>query len=315
MIERIGELLKYEVAGDPISGLKWTHKTPEKIAQELCCLGIEVSANTVARLLKKMDFRLRVNHKKVSMGANAGRDEQFLHIASQREQFKREGLPIISVDAKKRELVGNFKNPGTAWRQKALAVKDHDFRSEALGIAIPYGIYDTQANRGCIAVGVSHETSEFAVESIATWWREDGQSRYPRARKLLILADGGGSNSVHRRAWKYELQTRLCDAHNLTVTVCHYPTGASKYNPIDHRLFSEISKNWAGQPLLSYETILNFIQTTTTRTGLAVKAYHDPKDYPTKVKISNKQMAQLALTKHETQPKRNYTLEPRQNGE
>lgn len=315
MIERIRALLKYETAGDPVSGLKWTRKTPEKIAQELASVEVDVSPNTVAKLLKNMGFRLRVNHKKVATSTSADRDEQFLYIAAQREKFEQEGLPIISVDTKKRELVGNFKNPGTTWSQKAVPVNDHDFRSDALGVAIPYGVYDVQANRACVSVGVSHDTSAFAVESIATWWREEGQTRYSQARQLLILADGGGSNSFQRRLWKFELQARLCDPHELTVTVCHYPTGTSKFNPIERRLFSQISKNWAGQPLLSYETILNFIQTTTTRSGLVVKPYLDSKEYPTKIKISNEQMEQLALSRHEVQPKRNYTLKPRQTGE
>jgi hypothetical protein len=311
VIERIHELMKYDTAGDPISGLKWTHKTPAKIAQELRSLSIEVSPNTVARLLKQMDFKRRVNHKKVSTGSSDDRDEQFHHIAQLRKQFERQGLPILSVDTKKRELVGNFKNPGSAWRQQAIPVNDHDFRSDAEGIAIPYGVYDVQANRGTVFVGSSHDTSEFAVESIAKWWHKDGRSRYPQARRLLILADGGGSNSPQRRAWKHNLQTRLCDHHGLTVTVAHYPPGTSKYNPIEHRLFSEISKNWVGEPLVSYETILKFIETTTTSTGLEVKAYLDPETYPTKIKISDEQMSQLALSKHKTQPKRNYTLEPR----
>lgn len=316
MIERIRDLLKYETAGDPISGLKWTRKTPEKIAKELESLGLDISPNTVAKLLKNLGFRPRVNHKKVATRTSVDRDEQFCYIAAQREQFEQQGLPIISVDTKKRELVGNFKNAGTIWSQEAIPVNDHDFRSDALGVAIPYGVYDVQANRACVSVGVAHDTSEFAVESIATWWREEGRARYAQARELLILADGGGSNSFHRRTWKFALQTRLCDFYDLTVTVCHYPTGTSKYNPIERRLFSEISKNWAGQPLVSYETILNFIKTTTTRSGLAVKSYLDPKEYPTKVKITKKQMKQLALRKHEVQPKRNYTLKPRpQTGE
>lgn len=314
MIERIQDLMKYETAGDPISGLKWTRKTTVKIAEELHSLGIDVSPNTVGKLLKQMDFRLRVNHKKTSSGSRPDRDEQFHYIAQQRQQFECEGLPILSIDTKKRELVGNFKNPGSTWRQQAIPVNDHDFRSDALGIAIPYGLFDEQANRGSVFVGVSADTSEFAVESLAKWWRYDGRHRYPQAQHILLLADGGGSNSPHRRAWKYLLQTRFCDRHGLTVTVCHYPTGASKWNPIEHRLFSEISKNWAGEPLVSYETILKFIRTTTTTTGLQVKAYLDPRNYPKKTKISEEQMSQLVLEKHETQPQRNYTLKPRRKG-
>lgn len=306
--------MKYEIAGDPISGLKWTRKTAAKIATELRSLEIEVSPNTVARLLKQMDIRLRVNHKKLSTGSTSDRDEQFRYIAQLRQKFEREGLPIVSVDAKKRELVGNFKNPGAVLGREAILVNDHDFRSEAKGIAIPHGVFDCQANWAAVSVGVSHDTSEFAVESIARWWREDGRSRYPHARELLILADSGGSNSSTRRTWKYALQTRLCDRYGLNVTVAHYPPGTSKWNPIEHRVFSEISKNWAGHPLVSYETILNFINTTRTSTGLEVKAYLDPTTYQKSVKISDQQMRDLDLRKHDALPKRNYTLAPRHLG-
>ena len=305
--------MKYDTAGDPITGLKWSRRTTAKIAAELATVGIEISPNSVAKLLKKLDFRLRVNHKKLSSGSGSNRDQQFGYIAEMRQRFARDERPVISVDAKKRELVGNFKNPGTAWHRHAVPVKDHDFRSEAQGVAIPYGIYDEQANRGSIFVGTSHDTSEFAVESIEKWWRYDGRRRYPETDHLLILADSGGSNSAYRRSWKYALQTKLCDRHRLSVTVTHYPTGASKWNPIEHRLFSEISKNWAGKPLESYETILNYIRTTKTSTGLRVKAYLVPKQYPKAVKISDQQIEELALEKHETLPKWNYTLTPREN--
>ncbi len=282
-----------------------------KIAAELKTVGINVSPNTVAKLLKKLDFRLRVNHKKISSGSGPERDQQFGYIAEVRERFARDGLPIISVDTKKRELVGLFKNPGAAWRHEPIPVNDHDFRSQAQGVAIPYGIYDEKVNRGSVFVGTSHDTSEFAVESIEKWWRYDGRRRYPMTDHLLILADAGGSNSPTRRLWKYALQTKLCDRHQLSVTVTHYPSGASKWNPIEHRLFSEISKNWAGEPLRSYETILNYIRTTKTTTGLRVKAYLVKKNYPKSVKITNRQMQELALEKHETLPKWNYTLTPR----
>ena len=307
--------MKYDTAGDPISGVKWSHLTIAKLAAELTAAGIDVSPNSVAKLLKMLDFRPRVNHKKLSSGSGPERDQQFGYIAERRQRFVHDGLPIISVDTKKRELVGAFKNPGTAWRRQALLVNDHDFRSLAHGIAIPYGIYDEQANRGSVFVGTSHDTCDFAVESIEKWWRYEGRRRYPQADQLLILADSGGSNSPSRRAWRYALQTKLCDRHHLSVTVTHYPTGASKWNPIEHRLFSEISKNWAGEPLASYETILNHIRTTKTSTGLRVKAYLVQKQYPKGVKISEQQMQQLVLEKHETLPKWNYTLRPRENEE
>lgn len=304
--------MKNETAGDPMTGLKWTRRTTEKIANELKAADIEVSPRTVAKLLKQMRFSLRVNHKKLtSRKAPDDRDEQFAYIAETRERFARRGWPIVSVDTKKRELVGNFKNGGTAWSREAALVNDHDFRSDALGIAIPHGIYDPQANRGSIFVGVSRDTPHFSADNLAKWWAYDGRRRYPKTKQLLILADGGGSNGYRVRAWKQGIQTRLCDRHGLKVTVCHYPTGASKWNPIEHRLFSEIQKNWAGKPLDSYETILKYVRTTKTSTGLTVKAYLAPKEYPKGVKISDEEMAELKLRRHNTQPERNYTLSPR----
>ena len=306
--------MRHETAGDPMTGLKWTRKTTEKIAFELNKLDIQVSANTVGQLLKQMDFSLRVNHKKLSSGSRSERDErneQFIYISGLKEEFASVGRPIVSVDTKKKELVGNFKNAGTAWNQKPVAVKDHDFRSEADGIAIPYSLYDLQANRGSVCVGMSSDTAEFAVDSIERWWRSEGKSSYPSADHLLILADGGGSNGARNRAWKVNLQKKVCDRHKIAVTVCHYPTGASKWNPVEHRLLSEISKNWAGRPLDSYETIVNYIRTTKTTTGLTVKAYLVKKTYNTGVKVSDQQMEALSLHPHDTQPKRNYTLRPR----
>lgn len=293
-----------------MTGLKWTHRTTQKIAEQLQSLGIKVCATTVAKLLRQMGFSLRVNHKKLSSKSAPDRDEQFNYITELRERFVGEGNPIVSVDTKKKELVGNFKNNGASWNQEPILVKDHDFRSEAEGIAVPYGVYDLQANRGSMFIGVSRDTPQFSVENLEKWWRYDGCKRYPKATQLLVLADGGGSNGHRVRAWKYGLQTRLCDRYGLSVTVCHYPTGASKWNPIEHKLFSFISKNWAGQPLDSYETILKYARTTTTATGLKVKAYLVQKTYPKGVKITDDQMAEVRLHKHDVQPNRNYTLSP-----
>ena len=301
--------MEHETAGDPISGLKWTRKTTEKVAIELRGLGIKVCPNTVGRLLKDLDYSLRVNHKELSSGSGPERNEQFGYIRELRERFRRRGLPVISVDTKKKELVGNFKNNGAAWSKEPIAVNDHDFRSLGRGIAVPYGIYDVQANRGCVFVGMSGETPEPAVSSIEKWWRYDGQHRYKSADELLILADCGGSNGYRPLAWKYNLQN-FCDRHGISVTVAHYPPGASKWNPIEHRLFSEISKNRAGKPLDTYETILNYISTTRTATGLKVKAYFDTRDYPKGVEISKQQMSRIHLEKHETLPRWNYTITP-----
>jgi hypothetical protein len=303
--------MEHDTAGDPMSGIKWTRRTTEKIAAELRAGGIEVCANTVAGLLRQLGFRLRVNHKKLTRSRDPGRDAQFAYLTAQREHFTAKGWPIVSVDAKHRELVGNYANHGTTWTQEPIAVNAYDFRSEAEGIAIPYGIYDIAANRGSMFVGTSHNTPAFAVDNLAKWWVYDGRRRYPHANQLLVLADGGGSNGARARAWNHALQHRLCDRHDLTVTVCHYPPGASKWNPVEHRLFSEISKNWAGHPLDSYQTILNYIRTTTTTTGLQVKAYLVTTDYPTGIKTTDQQMHQLQLQPHDTQPARNYTLSPR----
>jgi hypothetical protein len=293
-----------------MSSLKWTHQTTPKIAAQLHRLGIRVGARTVARLLDKLHFSLRVNCKKIAAGNRSTRDQQFRHITRLRSRFCGHGNPIISVDAKKRELVGNFKNAGRKWQRVPTPVNDHDFRSQARGIALPFGVYDLQANRGSVFVGVSHETSAFAVTSISRWWRQEGCRRYPNAKHLLILADTGGSNSATRGAWKDQLQQHLCDRLGLTVTVAHYPAGASKYNPIERRLFSQISKNWAAEPLTDYAKILGLIRKTTTTTGLRVRACLDTKNSPLKVKPSAQRLRELRITRHTTLPKWNYTIAP-----
>ncbi len=303
--------MKHDVAGDPITGVRWTRRTTQKISRELASLCICVCPRTVARILEDLDYTLRVNHKRVSRGSGPDRNEQFEYIAEQRTSFAGRALPIVSIDSKKRELVGNFKNNGTAWKRTPDLVRDHDFRSEAQGIAIPYGVYDVRANRGTVFVGTSHDTPDFAADNLVRWWECEGRERYTGAPELLVLADSGGSNSPRVRAFKAALQTRLADPHQISVTVCHYPSGASKWNPIDHRLFSEISKNWAGQPLRSYKTILNHIRTTTTKTGLRVRAHLIDQEYPKGVKISDAQFAAIALQRHDIQPLRNYTIRPR----
>lgn len=302
--------MEFETAGDPMTGLRWTRKTTAKIAGELCQVGIDISPSTVGRLLKKLGFSLRVNHKQLARVCKISpedRDAQFVRIAKLREDSAARCLPVISVDTKKKELVGRFKNGGAAWSQKSIQVKDHDFLSEALGKAVPYGIYDLQANRGTVIVGTSRETPEFAVDAIERWWVEDGRQRYPEATELALLADCGGANGPNHRAWKYALYERLVQRHGLIVTVAHYPPGTSKWNPIEHRLFSEISKNWAGRPLDSWETLLRFIRTTKTQTGLEVKAYLMDRPYQ-KVKITKAQIDSLPITRYETLPKWNYTL-------
>jgi len=302
--------MEHETAGDPMTDLKWTRRTTEKIACELAKHGgIEVSPNTVGRILKEFGYSLRVNHKKISSGSGPDRDAQFKRIDAIRGRFSARKMPIISVDTKKKELVGNFKNPGTAWSKQAVAVRDHDFRSQGDGLAVPYGIYDVQANRGSVFVGKSYDTPEFAVSSIGKWWRYEGRRRYPKANELLILADCGGSNGYRCRAWKHELQ-QISNRHQLKITVSHYPPGASKWNPIEHRLFSPISKNWSGRPLDSFSTIQNYISTTSTAKGLAVKAYIDPKTYSKGIKITAEQMSQLNIREANALPSWNYTIAP-----
>jgi len=298
-------------AGDPISGLKWTRKTTAKLSDELRKLDIDVSPRTVARLLDGLDYRLRVNHKKLSGGSariQSERNQQFLYIEQWLTAFMEAGLPIISVDTKKKELIGCFKNPGTVWAQVATPVNDHDFRSQATHIASPYGILDLPANRGHVIVGTSHDTPGFSTDCISRWWRTDARQRYPLADRLLILADNGGSNGSRCAAWKHGLKTKLCDRFGLEVTVCHYPPGASKWNPIEHRLFSHISNNWAGEPLLTLETMLKYIRTTKTEAGLRVRATLTNTNYPKALTPSKQDMAKLNLLPHKTLPAWNYTI-------
>jgi hypothetical protein len=300
----------HDTAGDPMTGLRWTHKTTEKIRRQLRSIGINVSRSTIARLLKQLGYALRVNHKQIARGNPEHRDRQFQYIKRLRQAFAKRDLPIISVDTKKKELVGLFKNPGAAWGKEPIKVNDHDFRSDGKGMAVPYGVLDLRANRGHVSVGVSHDTPQFAVRALATWWARSGRLLYSQADHLLVLADNGGSNGSRTRAWKIELQTRICDRFNVSVTVCHFPPGTSKWNPIEHRLFSEISKNWAGHPLDSYETVLNHLRSTKTRTGLRVKATLDRRCYETGRKITAADMAVLHLKPHRTLPSWNYTLTP-----
>ena len=308
-------LLDEDTAGDPTGrrGL-WTGKRLGQISQQLGRLGLGVCPNTVRRLLGQLDYALYVNRKSLSPNNSPHRDQQFRYLSRQRRKFSRCGDPIISVDSKKRELVGQFKNNGRVWSREPTPVNDHDFRSWAKGIAITRGNYDVQANSGLVTIGTAHDTPDFAVQSLCQWWRRQGHQRYPQAARLLILADSGGSNSPRYRLWKYALQQQLVDPYQLTVTVCHYPTGASKWNPVEHRLFSEISKHWAGQPLSDYPTMLRLIRDTKTLTGLRVRCVLDTRAYPADLKVSDAQMSQLNLHKHNVLPQWNYTLAPRKNG-
>ena len=301
-----------ETAGDPMSDQKWVRSNLRTVSARLRAAGHTVSPPTVGRLLKKLDYALHVNAKKIEAWAShPDRDAQFGHIADQRQVFTDAGLPIISVDTKKKELIGTFKNAGRAWSQDAEAVNVHDFPSDAEGRAVPYGVYDVTRNRGTVYVGSSGDTAAFAVDALARWWDAAGRATYPTAAHLLILADGGGSNGYRSHLWKQQLQERLCDGLGLTVTVCHYPRGCSKWNPIEHRLFGPISLNWAGKPLRTWDTVLAFIRGTTTTTGLTVRAERLEGVYATGLCVSPAEMATLNLTAHDVCPSWNDTIQPR----
>lgn len=303
--------MEHDTAGDPITGIKWTRRTTRKISDALCALKIVASPNTVARLLKDLGFRLRVNRKKIARVSHVDRDLQFGCIEEQRILFENECHPMVSVDTKKKELIGNFKNAGTTMEKEPIDVLDHDFRSDAEALAVPYGIYDLQKNHARMFVGLSSDTSAFAVDALGHWWAHEGRRNYPDADHVLILADAGGSNGARVRAWKFELQHSFCDRFGIGVTVCHYPSGASKWNPIEHRLFAQISRNWQGQPLRSVQTMINYMRTTTTSTGLKVRASITRRKYPKGVRVTDDQMAELQLYPHDVLPNWNYSILPR----
>ena len=302
-------LVEPEERGDPMSPLRWTTKSTRALAGELTRQGHRVGADTVSDLLREEGFSLQGNAKTIEGQRHPDRDAQFRYINEQVKAHQDSADPVISVDTKKKENVGEFKNGGREWRPKGepAATRTHDFPDEQLGKAIPYGVYDLAANAGWVNVGTDHDTAAFAVESIRRWWNAAGRAAYPGARRLLITADAGGSNGYRTRAWKAELAAFALQA-GLTVTVCHFPPGTSKWNRIEHRLFSHITMNWRGRPLTSHEVIVNTIAATTTRTGLTVRAELDPGSYPAGVKVSDEQMASLPLDRHDWHGDWNYTL-------
>jgi hypothetical protein len=313
MIEQVLlDMVEPETAGDPMSAHKWVRSSLRALSTRLRHAGHPASAPTVRRLLKKHDYSLRVNAKEHEASAqHADRDTQFRSIATQKQAFLASGDPIISVDTKKKARIGNFKNAGQAWRQEAAVVNVPDFLSDALGRGTPYGIFDIQRNEGVVYVGPSADTPEFAVEAIARWWHEHGHGAYPEATRLLILADAGGSNGCRPRLWKAQVQSQLSDALHLSVTVSHYPTGCSKWNPIEHRLLSQISINWAGRPLRTWETMLELIRRTTTQTGLKVSAHLLDGIFENGKKVSTAVAKALNMTRHTICPQWNYTMHPR----
>lgn len=319
--------MKYETAGDPMSGLKWTRKTTQKIAEELKSVGIEVSKTTVGNILKKLGYSLKTNTKTISSGGKSvskdereSRNSQFAYINETRDRFNAMNNPSVSVDTKKKEMIGNFKNPGTRYKRQADLTYDHDFLTYAKGKAALYGVYDQKENKGFVSIGMflkegksisSGDTPEFAVESIERWWHYQGSKTYRNSSEMLILADAGGSNGYLCHMWKVKLQEILCDKHGFKVTVCHYPPGASKWNVIEHRLFSEISKNWRGTPLIDYETVYKYTASTKTITGLETNAIMVGKQYQKGIRASKEDLEKLNLQRHDLNPLWNYTLYPR----
>jgi hypothetical protein len=303
------KIMVENTAGDPMSPLRWTQKSTQAIANEL--KEYQISDETVRRKLLAMGYSLQSNFKSKEGFSPENRDEQFRYISTLVKEYQKKSYPVLSVDCKKKEKVGDFKNQGQSWRPKGrpIEVNVYDFPNLAKGKAIPYGAYDVSRNEGFVNVGVDHETSEFAVESIRRWWKCCGQPNYGDTKRLLICADGGGSNGKVRRGWKYHLQ-QFANETGIAVTVCHYPRGTSKWNKIEHRMFSFISLQWKGQPLVSYETVVNLIGSTTTKTGLKIKAKLDRRKYALGEEITDEQMELLKIVRHETQPDLNYTIKP-----
>jgi transposase len=306
-------LVEPDMRGDPASPLRWTTKSTRTLAAELTRQGHRVSADTVGDLLRREGFSLQGNAKTIEGRRHPDRDAQFRYINDRATDHQAAGDPVVSVDTKKKELVGPYANGGRQWRPKGrpVQVSTHDFPDEQLGKAIPYGVYDLAADTGWVTVGTDHDTAAFAVESIRRWWNAQGTASYPDARRLLITADAGGSNGYRTRAWKAGLAA-LAVQTGLEITVCHFPPGTSKWNKIEHRLFSHITMNWRGRPLISHEVIVNSIAATTTRTGLRVHAELDTAAYPTGVTVSDRQMEALPLTRHTWHGDWNYTLRPQE---
>jgi hypothetical protein len=304
-------LVEPDERGDPMSPLRWTTKSTRNLAGELTRQGHKVGADTVGDLLRAEGFSLQGNAKTIEGQRHPDRDAQFRYINEQVKDYQGTADPVISVDTKKKELIGEFKNGGREWRPKGqpTATRTHDFPGDSVGKAVPYGVYDLTADAGWVSVGTDHDTAAFAVESIRRWWKAAGQGEYPAARRLLITADAGGSNGYRTRAWKAELAALAAET-GLEITVCHFPPGTSKWNKVEHRLFSHITMNWRGRPLTSHEVIVNTIAATTTATGLTVRAELDTSAYDTGIKVSDAQMDALPLTRHDWHGDWNYTLHP-----
>jgi Rhodopirellula transposase DDE domain len=312
LVEALDRLVDPDTRGHPCSPLRWTTKSTRELAEALTAQGHPVSDDTVGRLLKQQGYRLQRTVKTLEGAQHQDRDAQFRYLNEQAREHLAASQPVVSVDTKKKELVGNFANGGAEWQPSGepVEVNVHDFPDPKLGKAIPYGVYDLGANAGWVSVGVDHDTAAFAVATLGRWWEQVGRVAYPEASRLLVMADAGGSNGYRVRAWKAEL-ARFAAETGLRVTVCHFPPGTSKWNRIEHRLFSAISTNWRGRPLVSHEVIVELIGATTTRTGLTVHAELDPGRYPLGVKVSDQQLAAVPISRHEWHGEWNYTVLPR----
>jgi hypothetical protein len=311
LLVELDDLVSPEARGDPMSPLRWTLKSTYQLADALTAKGFKVSATLVRKLLHGLDYSLQGTSKQTEGAQHEDRDAQFRYINGQAKAHMAEGQPVISVDTKKKELVGDYANRGSEWQPKGEPdrVQVHDFPDPEVGKAVPYGVYDIAADEGWVSVGDDGDTAAFAVAAIGRWWDLMGKLRYPEATRLLICADAGGSNGYRVRLWKTEL-AKLAGATGLRITVCHYPPGTSKWNKIEHRLFSFITMNWRGRPLTTYRTVVELIANTTNRKGLKVRAELDQGYYPTGVKVSDKQLAAVPLSPHEWHGNWNYTIQP-----
>jgi transposase len=312
LLRDLEALVEPVTRGDPQSPLRWTSKSTRKLAEELQAHGHRIEARTVAGLLTELGYSLQALRKTREGGTHPDRDAQFVYINEQTQAFQAQGYPVVSVDAKKKELVGDFKNGGREWQRQGEPerVRVYDFVDKARGKAIPYGVYDVTAHTGWVSVGLDHATAEFAVATLGRWWEQMGTEAYPQATHVLVIADGGGSNGTRTRLWKAELQ-RLADERQLHISVCHLPPGTSKWNKIEHRLFAYLTLNWRGRPLISHEVIVNLLADTRTTKGLRIRAALDPKPYATGKKVTDQELAELRIERAAFHGEWNYTISPR----
>jgi hypothetical protein len=312
LLRDLDALVEPTARGDPMSPLRWTCKSTPRLMRELAALGHQVSQRSVCDLLAKLEYRLQSTRKTREGGRHPDRDAQFQHIAKMAAEYQAAGDPVISIDTKKKELVGDFKNNGREWRPKGdpEQVRVYDFIDPVLGKVAPYGVYDLAANQGWVSVGIDHDTAEFAVESIRRWWREMGQPRYPTTKRLLITADCGGSNGYRVRLWRVTLQ-KFADETGITIQVCHVPPGTSKWNKIEHRMFCHITNNWRGRPLVSREVIVDLIGNMTTQTGLHIRSQLDENRYETGIKVTEEELAALTIEQDAFHGEWNYRFHPR----